>query len=66
MGEEVLNRLPALNLVFFTDYVTDVFLDQTLRVNARGYLLKAERSARLVHPLALYFKSRIHQRFALL
>lgn len=51
MAEEVLSRLPALNLVFFTDYVTDVFLDQTLRVNARGYLLKCERSARIVEAL---------------
>ncbi len=45
------SRLPALNLVFFTDYVTDVFLDQTLRVNARGYLLKGERSPQIVHAL---------------
>ena len=51
MAEEVLSRLPALNLVFFTDYVTDVFLDQTLRVNARGYLLKDERPAQIVQAL---------------
>ena len=51
MAEEVLSRLPALNLVFFTDYVTDVFLDQTLRVNGRGYLLKRERSQRIVEAL---------------
>lgn len=43
MAEEVLSRIPALNLVFFTNYVTDVFLDQTLRVGARGYLLKQEQ-----------------------
>ena len=42
MAEEVLARLPGLTLVFFTDYVTDVFLDQTMRVNARGYLTKGE------------------------
>ena len=48
MAEEVLARLPALNLVFFTDYITDVFLDQTLRVNARGYLLKGESSQQIV------------------
>lgn len=51
MAEEVLSRLPATNLVFFTDYVTDVFLDQTLRVNARGYLLKSERPAQIVQAL---------------
>ena len=51
MAEEVLSRLPALNLVFFTDYVTDVFLDQSLRVNARGYLLKGERTQRIVEAL---------------
>ena len=51
MAEEVLSRLPATNLVFFTDYVTDVFLDQTLRVNARGYLLKSERPQQIVQSL---------------
>lgn len=51
MVEEVLSRLPATNLVFFTDHVTDVFLDQTLRVNARGYLLKSERSPQIVQAL---------------
>ena len=51
MAEEVLSRLPALSLVFFTNYVTDVFLDQTLRVNGRGYLLKRERSQRIVEAL---------------
>jgi DNA-binding NarL/FixJ family response regulator len=51
MAEEVLSRLPALNLVFFTDYVTDVFIDQTLRVNARGYLLKGESSSQIVRYL---------------
>lgn len=51
MAEEVLARLPGLTLVFFSDYVTDVFLDQTLRVNARGYLVKSERPDRIVEAL---------------
>ncbi len=51
MAEEVLARLPELTLVFFTDYVTDVFLDQMLRVNARGYLVKGEQPARIVQEL---------------
>ncbi len=51
MAEEVLSCLPATNLVFFTDYVTDVFLDQTLRVKARGYLLKTERPQQIVQAL---------------
>jgi DNA-binding NarL/FixJ family response regulator len=51
MAEEVLARLPDLTLVFFTDYVTDVFLDQTLRVNARGYLVKGERPEKIVEAL---------------
>lgn len=51
MAEEALSRLPTMNLVFFTDYVTDVFLDQTLRVNARGYLLKRERPHHIVQAL---------------
>ncbi|RLS51112.1 MAG: DNA-binding response regulator [Planctomycetota bacterium] len=48
MAEEVLSRLPLLRLVFLTDYVTDVFLDQTLRVNATGYLLKTEHPSDIV------------------
>lgn len=51
MAEEVLARLPELTLVFFTDYVTDVFLDQMLRVNARGYLVKGEQPARIMQEL---------------
>lgn len=51
MAEEVLSRITATNLVFFTDYVTDVFLDQSLRVNARGYLLKSELPRQIVQSL---------------
>lgn len=39
---EVLDRLPATRVVFFTSYDTDIFLDTALRLKVHGYFLKSE------------------------
>ena len=53
IAEELLSRLPKTKVVFFTGFLTDVFLDQALRVNCAGYLLKGESPQRLVDDLKL-------------
>jgi DNA-binding NarL/FixJ family response regulator len=42
LAAEVLDRLPATRVVFFTSYDTDVFLDTALRLQVHGYFLKSE------------------------
>ena len=39
---------PDVRLVFFTGYLSDIFLEQALRVGARGYLLKGDSVDALV------------------
>lgn len=47
-AEELAHRLPAARVIFLADYVSDVFLDEALRVKGRGYLLTTESADRLI------------------
>ncbi len=42
IADQISSRLPATQIVFFTDYLTDVYLDMALRLGVAGYLLKTE------------------------
>ena len=42
VAAEVSRRSQETKIVFLTGYLSDVFIDQAFRVNARGYLLKSE------------------------
>ena len=45
---EIKERHPFAGLIFFTGYISDIFLEQALRVGARGYVLKGESVQTLV------------------
>ena len=42
VAAELSRRLKETKIVFLTGYVSEVFIDHALRVNARGCLLKSE------------------------
>lgn len=48
IAEEITARIPHAKIVFFTSYLSDVFLDQALRLGAKGYFLKGSTTASLV------------------
>jgi DNA-binding NarL/FixJ family response regulator len=51
IAEEIQGRLPVCRFIFLTGFLTDVYLDQALRLNAAGYILKQESFTRLVDHL---------------
>ncbi len=42
IASEIASRNKETKIIFLTGYLTDVFIDQALKINARGYLLKWE------------------------
>ncbi len=53
VAEEVAARLPATKIVFLTSYLSDVLIDQSLRLNTSGFLLKSDSLSKLVRDLHL-------------
>jgi len=51
IAEQIASRLPATRLVFFTDYITDVYLDIALRLRVAGYISKTESTSSLLDAL---------------
>ncbi|MCA9090909.1 MAG: response regulator transcription factor [Planctomycetaceae bacterium] len=56
IAEELRARLPAMKIVFLTGFLSDVFVDQALRVGASGYLMKGESTAEFVAALRSVMK----------
>lgn len=50
-AEQLRTDLPDCHIVFLADFVSDVFLDEALRVNARGYLVTSDSPHLMVHHL---------------
>ncbi len=48
LADELARRLPAARVVFLADVVTDVFLDEALRLDAAGFLLTSDPVERLI------------------
>ena len=48
VAEHVRYRLPATRIVFFTSYMTDIFLDLALKIGVDGYLLKTDSPEQIV------------------
>lgn len=42
LAEHLRYRLPATKILFFTSYLTDVFLDLALQIGVDGYMLKSD------------------------
>ncbi len=42
VAKEISTRSKDTKIIFLTGYLTDVYIDQALKMNARGYLLKLE------------------------
>lgn len=42
LAEELISRRPDTRLLFVTGYLADVYLEQALKLNAYGYLMKGE------------------------
>lgn len=42
LAEDLVSRRPELKLIFVTGYLADIYLEQALKLNAAGYLLKGE------------------------
>ena len=67
--EQISARLPATRVVFYTQYVTDVFLDMALRMNVSGIVHKAEPLSLLATALrsvgqgTSFYSPRIIERF---
>jgi DNA-binding NarL/FixJ family response regulator len=45
IAEEISSRLKNTKMIFLTGYLSDIFIELALRVNAVGYLLKGEPTA---------------------
>jgi len=48
LAEDLVSRRPDTRLIFVTGYLADIYLEQALKLNASGYLLKGEP----IHTLA--------------
>lgn len=53
LASQVASRFPAIHLIFFTSYDTDIFIDLALRIGAAGYLLKSEPVESIVEAIEL-------------
>lgn len=42
LAEDLISRRPDTRLIFVTGYLADIYLEQALKLNASGYLLKGE------------------------
>src|SRR5262249_44372874 len=42
LAEDLVSRRPDTRLIFVTGYLADIYLEQALKLNAAGYLLKGE------------------------
>lgn len=51
IGEEISSRLKNTKMIFLTGYLSDIFIELALRVNAVGYLLKGEPIESLIHAI---------------
>lgn len=51
IAEEVRSRLPMTRIVFLTSFLSDVLLDQSLRLDAAGFILKTDSLASLIADL---------------
>lgn len=48
VAEHIRYRLPATRILFFTSYMTDVFLDLALKIGVDGYMLKSDSSQQII------------------
>lgn len=48
VAHELSTRRPETNVLFLSGFVSDVFIAEALRLDARGYLVKTERPASLI------------------
>ncbi|QDT25157.1 response regulator transcription factor [Gimesia panareensis] len=51
IAEEISSRLKNTKMIFLTGYLSDIFIELALRVNAVGYLLKGEPIESLIHAI---------------
>jgi len=51
IAEEITSRLKNTKMIFLTGYISDIFIELALRVNAVGYLLKGEPIESLIHAI---------------
>lgn len=51
IAEEITSRLKNTKMIFLTGYLSDIFIELALRVNAVGYLLKGEPIESLIHAI---------------
>ncbi|MCA9014673.1 MAG: response regulator transcription factor [Planctomycetaceae bacterium] len=51
IAEEISSRLRNTKIIFLTGYLSDIFIELALRVNAKGYLLKGEPIESLIHAI---------------
>lgn len=51
IAEEISSRLKNTKMIFLTGYLSDIFIELSLRVNAVGYLLKGEPIESLIHAI---------------
>lgn len=42
LAEDLISRRPDIRLIFVTGYLADIYLEQALKLNAYGYLMKGE------------------------
>ena len=55
-AEEIMSRFPATKIVFLTGYLSDIMLDQALRMRAAGFLLKEDSLDKLRSDLKLVLR----------
>jgi len=51
IGQEITEKLKNTKMLFLTGYLSDIFIELALRVNAVGYLLKGEPIESLIHAI---------------
>jgi DNA-binding NarL/FixJ family response regulator len=51
IGQEISTKLKNTKMFFLTGYLSDIFIEFALRVNAVGYLLKGEPIELLIHEI---------------
>jgi DNA-binding NarL/FixJ family response regulator len=51
LAEDLVSRRPDLKLIFVTGYLADIYLEQALKLNASGYLMKGEPIHQLAHAI---------------
>ena len=51
IAEEISSRLKNTKMIFLTGYLSDIFIELALRVDAVGYLLKGEPIESLIHAI---------------